>query len=311
MGGGGMSPSGAGQPLQVLSADSVVTSADLSFEVTPESVIALRRPGSVWPALWAGAVLVALASPLIYSFYSEMVRKGFTTTAELLTYLLSFLFIPTALVLIATLRRRKLERGLKLIDNTITVLTPDEGIAVTQFPLADLKDVNVVVEPSATMLAQVCRLVLVRHIGGKVTVLRGMKYEDLERVAKALYPRMRVRVKGFEVKSGEEVRSADMITDEMRNHALHFTLDWGSEHSKPLLDKLRTIYPEIDDATVNELARICSEVTSFAWGQYEKTFCKAISESQAARSVRERLPFVSSDNLSHLQTQGMYYAWHG
>ena len=102
-----------------------------------------------------------------------------------------------------------------------------------------------------------------------------------------------------------------MITDKMRNHALHFTLGWGPERSKPLLDKMRTIYPEIDETTVNALAKLCGEVTSFAWRQYEQAFAKSISESQAAGNIKERFPFVSPDNLSHLQTQGMYYAWHG
>jgi hypothetical protein len=102
-----------------------------------------------------------------------------------------------------------------------------------------------------------------------------------------------------------------MITDEMRNHALRLSLEWGPEMSKPLLPKLRTIYPEIDEETVEQLDKLCREIKSFAWSQYAEAFAKSISESQAGANVAKQYPFISSENRSHLHTQGMYYAWHG
>lgn len=197
----------AAKPLPVISAVEGIDSSQIALHVTPDEVIALRRPGSVIPVMLIILGILAVVSPLIYSLHQEFTRRGFTGYAQTLSWMLALLLIPTALVLIATLRRRRWERGLKLIDNTITVLTPDEAIGVTTFPLADLKDVNIAAEPSASLLGQVCRLVLVRHVGGNVVVFRGCKYEDLQNVAKSLYPRMRVRVKGFEVKTGATLQS--------------------------------------------------------------------------------------------------------
>lgn len=101
------------------------------------------------------------------------------------------------------------------------------------------------------------------------------------------------------------------IDDAMRNHALKFTLEWGPERSIPLIDKLRRVYPQIDDATVRQLEKICNDVTSFAWRQFEQAFAKEISEGEASSNVRKQFPFVDADNLSQLRTQGMYYAWKG
>ena len=102
-----------------------------------------------------------------------------------------------------------------------------------------------------------------------------------------------------------------MIDDAMKNHALRFSLEWGPEMGKPLLGKMRTIYPKIDEETVKQLDKLCSEIKSFAWRRYEEAFSKEISEGEAGRLIREQYPFVDPGNLSQLHTQGMYYAWHG
>ena len=102
-----------------------------------------------------------------------------------------------------------------------------------------------------------------------------------------------------------------MIDDKLRNQALKFSLEWGPERSVPLLEKMRRIDPGIDENMVKELEKLANEIQSFAWRQFEAAFAKQITESQAAENIRKQYPFVSSDNLSHLQTQGMYYAWKG
>ena len=107
------------------------------------------------------------------------------------------------------------------------------------------------------------------------------------------------------------MREVKMIDDKMRNEALAFALEWGPEMGKPLLGKMQTIYPQIEEATVAQLQKLCGEIKSFAWRAFEDAYSGKISEAAAERSVSEKYPFVSGKNLSHLHTQGMYYAWHG
>jgi hypothetical protein len=201
-----MSDSGGAQPRPVMNATEVLDSAEIALYITPDEVIALRKPPSMIPALLLTPLIALLMAPLLNSLHRELTRKGFTSYAKTLSILLGVLIIPLLVVPIAMIRRRRLERGIKIIDNMVTVLTPEESIAVTRFPIADLKDVSVVREPSFNLLETVCRLVIERHVGGKVNLFRGCRPDDLQRVAKALYPRIRARVKGFEVKTGEELK---------------------------------------------------------------------------------------------------------
>lgn len=194
-----------GKPMQVLSPDASMRGLDISLDVTPDEVIALRKRPPIWPVFAVAGGVVIVLSPLLYSLQRELIRRGFSDYAKTLSVFVSLILFPTIFVIIATIRRRRLERGIKVINSVITVLTPDEGIGVTTFPLMDLKDVQIESEISNVRPGRACRLVLIRHVGGKVTAFRGMRYDDLAPVAKALYPRMRVRVKGFEVKTGTDL----------------------------------------------------------------------------------------------------------
>lgn len=102
-----------------------------------------------------------------------------------------------------------------------------------------------------------------------------------------------------------------MIDDTLRNQALKFSLEWGPERSVPLLEKMRRLDPQIDEKTVAELGKLADEIQSYAWRQFQAAFAKRISEAEAAANIRKKFPFVSPENMSHLRTQGMYYAWKG
>jgi hypothetical protein len=204
-----MNSDGGLTPRAVLPVDKPLTSRDLRLEVTSDTIIALRTPPSIWPAILIGLVVCLMLSPIAYTMVREIMRRGMSDYALTLSFFIALLLIPAIWAMIATIRRRRLDRGLKLEMGMITVYTPDEAIGMTQFQLADLKDVSIENE-QAVALSATFKLVLIRHVGAKVTAFRQMAYDDLKPVAAALYPRLRQKAKGFEVGPiAQEARGED------------------------------------------------------------------------------------------------------
>ena len=134
-----MTQAGASSPRPVIPVDQPLTSRAIRFEVTSDRISALRTPPSIWPAMLIGLFVCMLLSPLTYTMVRELTRRGMTDYGQTLLLFLALLMIPVIWVMTATIRRRRLVRGLTLEMGTITVYTPDEAIGVTQFQLADLR----------------------------------------------------------------------------------------------------------------------------------------------------------------------------
>jgi hypothetical protein len=94
------------------------------------------------------------------------------------------------------------------------------------------------------------------------------------------------------------------------NTALSMSLEWGPVRSQPLQDRLAERFATLTKKELLGLKLTCGEVESLAWREIERAYLNEISINQAESAILSAFPWVSADNLSHLVTQGQYYAWH-
>ena len=102
------------------------------------------------------------------------------------------------------------------------------------------------------------------------------------------------------------------VSGEILNQGLDRALEWGENFGKPIGPRLAALYPELSVEQLEHCEMLCQEVKYFAfqvlYQLYEQGH-KDPSASQYDRPVLEKYPWVSSENLSRLLTQGRYYAW--
>src|SRR6185369_11722466 len=94
------------------------------------------------------------------------------------------------------------------------------------------------------------------------------------------------------------------------NTALEMSLEWGLVRSRPLEERLAERFPSLAREQIIALKLTAGEVESLAWREVERAYLNQITIQQAASSILDTFPWVSASNLSHLVTQGQYYAWH-
>ncbi len=93
------------------------------------------------------------------------------------------------------------------------------------------------------------------------------------------------------------------------NTALRLRLEWGPNATRPLDQRIREAYPQLPESEVKQLVSTANEIATYAFDVWEKAYNKKISAGQAKAQIKARYPGIDDDNLSHLETQGMYFAW--
>lgn len=94
------------------------------------------------------------------------------------------------------------------------------------------------------------------------------------------------------------------------NTALAMSLEWGPVRSTPLETRLAERFPNLNPREVMALKLTSAEVESLAWREIERAYLKEITMDAAGTVIKSQFPWVDANNLSHLFTQGQYYAWH-
>jgi hypothetical protein len=94
------------------------------------------------------------------------------------------------------------------------------------------------------------------------------------------------------------------------NTALSMSLEWGPVRSTPLENRLAERFPNLTPREVKALKLTSAELESLAWREIERAYLKTITMDAAGETIRSAYPWVNTDNLSYLFTQGQYYAWH-
>ena len=107
-----------------------------------------------------------------------------------------------------------------------------------------------------------------------------------------------------------------MENDEIVNAALEMSLEWGPNWLQPINARLREKYPQLTEKEAESLNVWCAAVRTFAFDLVEKEYKdeqagKGIGSEAVQQEIRQKYPQVNAENLSHLYSQGMYYAWHG
>lgn len=103
------------------------------------------------------------------------------------------------------------------------------------------------------------------------------------------------------------------LAPEILNAALALSLEWGENFGKPIGARIRAQYPELTADDAAALGTWCAEVKKFAFDAVEEEFPKieAGSTGTATTQISAKYPQLDDENLSRLNSQGMYYAWHG
>lgn len=100
-----------------------------------------------------------------------------------------------------------------------------------------------------------------------------------------------------------------MNKDEIFNHAIELSLEWGENFMKPINERLRAQYPHLSDEEAGHYDALCGGLKNYAFSQIEQAYTKQISWPQAKQNVDEKYPGLSDENWQRLCTQGQYYAW--
>lgn len=107
----------------------------------------------------------------------------------------------------------------------------------------------------------------------------------------------------------------NILTDKnVLNKALSLSLEWGKEWLKPIQNRLMYIIPRLSG---NDIEKISEYIIGVRDDIFEKIYNDHFdSESQTfdsdvVRITKEKYPWINKNNLSRLDSQGRYYAWHG
>src|ERR1017187_9215139 len=98
------------------------------------------------------------------------------------------------------------------------------------------------------------------------------------------------------------------------NKGLDFAMEFGANWLRPTQGRLLAQFPGLSQAELDDYDRVCREAMKFGHSQLVVCWREARSEQLQAfeffrRDVLARYPWVSDPNLSHLFSQGCYYAF--
>ena len=111
----------------------------------------------------------------------------------------------------------------------------------------------------------------------------------------------------------QEAVDVSPFSAELLNVALDMSLEWGKNWFAPIQDRIREAYPELSPEDADILDSWCIEAREYAYALVEEEYPMALRNEKgtAMDRVQQKYPQIDKKNLSHLYSQGMYYAWHG
>lgn len=92
------------------------------------------------------------------------------------------------------------------------------------------------------------------------------------------------------------------------NKAVELSLEWGMNFGKPIRDRLTHFYPDLYGDSIKRLEKESKDIQSYAFDMYWKEVDGEFSLAEIRMNIREKYPWLNDNNLSLLETQGMYYA---
>lgn len=98
------------------------------------------------------------------------------------------------------------------------------------------------------------------------------------------------------------------VNDEVLNDALELTTEWGENFRKPIFERLRKKYPEIDAELAEKIQKYCQQAESFMYALGEKELNGEISESDMVFLAQRQYPWVKVKHWYRLKNIAFYYA---
>jgi hypothetical protein len=95
---------------------------------------------------------------------------------------------------------------------------------------------------------------------------------------------------------------------ELLNKALELATEWGENFRKPIHDRIRVFYPELDDPEIDRLTTIAREAESYIYHLGERELAAEIREADIPNLAREKYPWLNKNNVSRLSGIAMFYA---
>ncbi len=108
---------------------------------------------------------------------------------------------------------------------------------------------------------------------------------------------------------------AHILSDEkVLNIALKRHLEWGRKFQMPLDNKLMRSIPPLSGNDIEKVSQYVDQVRDdVLWKIYYDHFDSQtqILKIDGMKTTSEKYPWINKRNLASLESQGMYYAWHG
>lgn len=92
------------------------------------------------------------------------------------------------------------------------------------------------------------------------------------------------------------------------NKALELSTEWGENFRKPIHDRIRVFYPELDDPEIDRLTTLAREAESYIYHLGERELAGEIREADIPNLARETYPWLSKNNVNRLTGISMFYA---
>jgi hypothetical protein len=113
-------------------------------------------------------------------------------------------------------------------------------------------------------------------------------------------------------KRQKAIGSAAESREALLNEGLDLAMEWGKNWLKPIQERLAVRHPELSQDELNEINAICQSTMKFGHDYVYNLALKTgkdTKKSDLELAMQSRYPWVNAKNISHLFSQGMYYAW--
>lgn len=104
-----------------------------------------------------------------------------------------------------------------------------------------------------------------------------------------------------------------LIDKNILNRALSISLEWGKEWLNPIQNRLMHVVPRLSGNDIEKISEYITRVRDDVFKIYSDNYDPKSQtfNSDVLKEVTEKYPWINKNNLSRLDSQGQYYAWHG
>ncbi len=98
--------------------------------------------------------------------------------------------------------------------------------------------------------------------------------------------------------------------EQILNYALDLAQEWGPNWMTPVNDRMKKIYPEMEQERIDSYSAIAGKVMNHGYDMVSKLLKDRggkLAKEDFGRSIRLVYPWVDNGNISSLLSSGTYY----